>query len=173
MKLIKIQSNMSKRPFFRINDADYTPIFIEAVDIVESLLIRERTCIQIFGNLARKFPSPAAERRKLTDSGIHAAICKILSLGVEVRLTAEKGTVMQLQASTNTLYLNVQYLFCDSGDLVQKNRCLFTLITKLLHELAHALTNTFYELSGHIIEYKDDGFPKYLFSTPVAIGQVI
>lgn len=161
------------RPIFRINDKDFTPIFITAIDIVESLLLNEKNCMQLFGGLARKYPAAENKKKKLSDTEIHGAICKTLMLGVDVRFTADKGTVMQLQAASNTLFLNVQYLFCNSGDIAEKNRCLLILINKILHELAHALTNTFYELMGHIIEYEENGFPKFLFGTPVAIGQVI
>lgn len=158
---------------FRFNrgDADYTPVFNEAVEIVDALLSNNMFLVQIVKPILAKYP--IVDKFPI-DTDIAAHLLEVMNSGYVVTKDAQKGTIIGISARDNVIQVNPTFLRCDEENFRERSRCLLLLAVKLLHAVFQGFTKSFYHLMGHDSSKKDaNGTLACLYSTPAHIGSSI
>lgn len=155
---------------FDRSNAVYTPIFQEAVNIVDNILRNREVVIALTKPILAKYPK-AKGSAKITNKLVGDKVTATINAGFDVSADAQSSGIMQIIPRNNQLRVNPKFLTCTEGDSVEKPRCLLLLVVKLLHQILHALTSTFFEIKGHEQERDELGALKYLYAAPLTIGR--
>ena len=174
--------------------SEYGDILSLAIEEVENILEDDDKLLLIFSDLSDEFKKflgnlnlEVNNKSKITE------IRKYFSLSpVNIQFGANDANIMCADPLLKTIYLNAKYcvigynfnyivvyllwwilslllLLFNTGndDQLERQRCLFFLIIKILHELSHLLTNVFYFINGLYVEND------YTIATPIKIGSVV
>jgi len=98
-----------------------------------------------------------------------------LSFGIKVKsCDTEKSICMELHRNENILRVNQDYFVHDASSKDEHDRCLLILIIKLIHEIFHGLTTTFYILRGfkELIGDEESAGKRsnFFMATPINLG---
>lgn len=158
---------------FRYNPESYPDVFNEATGIVRALFANSHICASLCDPVASRFPKENYDVPDYLESTLVSEVQKTLGLGVEIMDDAKSSNCMEMHPNDSSLHVNRKYFDYSFANDDEHNRCLLLLVNKLIHELFHALTTTFYILRGHVeLEEKDEnGKRKFVMTTPTNLGK--
>ena len=134
---------------FRYDRPSFPDVFNEATSIVDKVFWDDDVLFSICDPIASQFPSyKSVGLQPYSRDEVIGKVPKVLNFGFPVTQKADKSTFMQLQPFDNTLHTNPQFFCYSEENETEHTRCLINLIEKLIHEIFHGLTNTFFELKG-------------------------
>lgn len=154
-------------------DIGVPPVLLNALTAVERVFKTQNTCVALCAPVLKLYPSVDGNKKSVTQAALFTAVNKELGYGINIYMDANGGTFMQLHPKNNDLHVNPKY--CEHGSSqLEYDRCYLTLAIKVIHEVFHGLTNTFYELKGHTRVARDAfGVRKTLMNTPSNLGVII
>jgi hypothetical protein len=159
-------------PFrFDRDDKSYTPVFQEAVAIVEKLLGDRKVVTELAAPIVMMYPRVGGRKAPLRNE-IGDMVLETINAGFTVTADAQGHAVMQISAHNNHIRINHHFLNCNERNGVIRDRCLLLLVIKLLHQVFCGLTNTFYALTRHEPQGRDkSGALLHLYPAPITVGQ--
>lgn len=163
----------NKKEMFRYQPTDYPNVFNEATTIVSAIFENSDVIISICDPIASRFPKENPDVAGYEYQQLVAEVQNSLGMGINVLPDTKTTNIMKLHPNENILHVNRNYFDRPFDAGMQYNRCLLLLINKLIHEIFHALTTTFYILHGHndLNERDKNGMRKYVMAAPPNLGK--
>jgi hypothetical protein len=156
---------------FDRDDKTFTPVFQEAVAIVEKLLGDRQVVTELAAPIVMMYPRVGGRIAPLRNK-IGGMVLDTINAGFTVTADAQGHPIMKISAHNNHISINRQFLTCNERNGVIRDRCLLLLAVKLLHQVFCGLTITFYTLTGHEPQRRDKcGALLHLYPAPITVGQ--
>lgn len=136
---------------FETAEKAWPPVVYDAISIVTKLLTSETFCEAVFLSLAQKFQyQQHYNSHELRAKDVYQTLTEeVINKKISIVACAEEFAIIQTfrgESMEMCIAINPKYTIALTS--IERDRCLFLLVVKILHGICHLLTNSFHALAG-------------------------